>query len=146
MVCKNCQVFIGKDIIHPNDECPHASSFLCRRCHVRGHLTRNCTENWPQWERPTTFEELIPSDIKLRYGITTSTPICYPKARGEPGTEVELNDINEIVIPEDYNLLNDFAIKNKIKVEKVTKPSLEKCIVAIKHWGVSHGYRIVIRS
>lgn len=144
MVCQNCKVFLAKDVLHPNDECPHASSFLCRRCHARGHLTRNCTENWSQWERPTTIEELIPSDIKLRWGITTFTPIHFSKARGEPGTEAELNDINEIFIPEDYNLLNDFAIKNKIKVEKVTKPSLEKCILAIKQWGVAHGFRIII--
>lgn len=145
MVCPNCSVLTGRQITHPNDECPQAASFLCRRCHCRGHLTRNCTEMWPQWERPTTYEELIPPDIKMRYGIRTHTLLTFEEKRGAPGTEQELHDSNEIVIPEDYIQLNEFAIKNKIKVEKVTKPSLDKCIEAIKSWGISHGFRIVIR-
>lgn len=146
MSCQTCRVLVGRDIIHPNNECPQANSFLCRRCHTRGHITRNCTELWPQWERPTTYEELIPPDIKRRYGIQTNTQLNFRgRNRGDPGTEQELNDVNEIVIPEDYNLLNEFAIKNKIKVEKVTKPSLDKCIEAIQQWGVLRGYRIVIQ-
>lgn len=136
---------MGLTIAHPNNECPQAKSFLCRRCHCRGHLTRNCTEQWPQWERPTTYEELIPPDVKLRYKIHTHTPLIFSEKRGSSGTESELHDVNEISIPEDYNLLNEFAIKHKIKVEKVTKPSLDKCIEAIKSWGISNGFRIVIQ-
>jgi hypothetical protein len=146
MQCVNCKKLKGHSIIHTNNECPLAKSILCRRCHHRGHLTSTCIENWAQWERPTTLEELIPADIRKRYGIISHTVLEFPKPRGSEGTDIELGDINEIVIPDDYKLLKDFIESRNIKVEKVTKPSYQDCIKAISSWGITHGYRIVIKN
>ena len=143
MGCPGCKVLTGRDIVHPDNACPQAYSFLCRRCHHHGHMTRHCTDEWPQWERPTTLEELIPPDVKLRYGITTQTEICFKQKRGEPGTEREMNNINEIYIPTNYNELTKFAKMNNIDVETVTKYKEENIIAAIKNWGIQHGYRII---
>jgi len=145
MACPNCKVSTGRELSHSNGECPQAVSFLCRRCNTRGHMTRHCKESWPQWERPTTLEELIPPDIRIRYGITTHTPIVYDTNRGDPGTERELERINEICIPSDYNELIKFTKKYNMNVETVTKPPKENLVAAIKTWGLSHGYRIVER-
>ena len=105
-----------------------------------------CTEAWPQWERPTTLEELIPADLKLRFGIATHTPLTFNYPRGMEGSETELGDINEIEIPENYADLKRFIDRHKIKVEKVTKESHAACMKAVKAWGVTRGYRIVVRS
>jgi hypothetical protein len=144
MSCAICKKFKGKEIFH-DDGCPLGKSVLCRRCHHRGHFTSDCTEDWPQWERPTSLEELIPSDVRKRYGIITHTPISFPVPRGAPGTDVELSAINEVVIPDDYSQLKEFIDTHKIKVEKITKESRFNCMKAIAAWGVSHGYRVVMK-
>ncbi len=143
--CLTCKKFKGKDILHGDDGCPLGKSVVCRRCHHRGHLTSTCTEDWPQWERPTSLEELIPADIRKRYGIITHTPIPFSLSRGQPGTDVELGTINEVIIPDDYSQLKEFIDAHKIKVEKITKESRSNCMKAIAAWGVSHGYRVVMK-
>jgi hypothetical protein len=146
MSCTICQKFKGKSIVHGSDGCPLSHSILCRRCHHRGHLTSHCSEKWPQWERPTTLEELIPADIRKRYGIISHTSLSFPKSRGEPGTETELSSINEVIIPDDYNQLKEFIDTHNIKVEKVTKESRSNCMKAVIAWGIHHGYRIVMKN
>lgn len=143
MVCAGCKVLTGQEVTHPNKECPQAYSFLCRRCNHRGHMTRHCTEEWPQWERPTTLEELIPADVRIRYNIQTHTEIRFEAARGHAGTEREMEGRNEICIPSEYNDLIEFTKKHNMDVETVTKPPKVNLVSAIKHWGVLHGYRIV---
>ncbi len=95
----------------------------------------------PQWERPTSLEELIPADIRLRYGINTHTPVKFQAPRSVD----ELPDINKLVIPEtsNYKELGEFLESHNIKVDKVTKDSREDRINAAKAWGVAHGYRVV---
>lgn len=145
--CKLCLKYIGLAVIHGETGCEFASSVLCRRCHHRGHLSSMCTEAWPQWERPTTLEELIPVDLKLRFGIATHTPLAFSYERGIEGSETELSDINEIEIPENYIALKEFIDKYNIDgVAKKTKESRAACIEAIKKWAVRRGYRIIMRS
>ena len=126
--------------------CDFANSILCRRCHMKGHFTADCSEAWSHWENPTTYEELIPGYIKQRYNITTHTPIEYSLPRGAEGTEQQLHPINEVVIPKDYAKLLDFVSEKGIKVEKVTRPSQSNCIKAVKAWGIERGYRIVLQG
>ena len=106
-------------------------------------MTRHCTEEFPEWERPTTLEELIPPDVKLRYGITSQTVMTFALDRGVNGTEREMDRINEVVMPTEYNDLIKFTKKHNMNVETVTKPPKENLVAAIKNWGVQHGYRIV---
>jgi hypothetical protein len=106
-------------------------------------MTRYCTEEWPQWERPLTLEELIPPDVRIRYNIQSQTEITFPTKRGDPGTEREMDRINEICIPANYNDLIQFTKNHDIDVETVTKPPKENLVAAIKHWGVLRGYRIM---
>lgn len=144
MACPICKKYLGKLLIHPG-ECPQATSVLCRRCHHRGHMTNQCSESrWPQYERPTTLEELIPAYMRARYGITSHTKIEFPTKRSLPDTEHELGEVNTIEVPSDYTQMKEFIDKHGIKVEKVTKESFPKCREAVKAWGISHGYRIIL--
>jgi hypothetical protein len=136
--CPLCLKYKGKRISHGDEGCALGASTLCRRCHHRGHLSVDCTAPHPQWERPTTLEELIPIDIRLRYKINTHTPVSLGLR-----SDCELSDINTVVVPDGFKELSDFVELHGINVEKVTKPGRKALLRAVKAWGVSRGYRIV---
>ena len=151
MSCNNCLTTYGEVVQHDSAGCPLALSILCRRCHHRGHFTSQCDEQWPQWERPTSLEELIPADVRNRYNIHTHTAIDFPLPRG-PDSVHELEPINTIEIPDPFasaadNMeLKEFMAKNKIKAEKITKESRVACLEAVYAWGIAHGKRIVKKN
>ena len=136
--CPLCLKYKGKRIIHGHEGCALGASTLCRRCHHRGHLSADCSASHPQWERPTTLEELIPIDIRLRYKINTHTPVSLA-----PRMSTELSDINTVVVPDGFKELSEFVELHGINVEKVTKPGRKALLRAVKAWGVAHGYRII---
>lgn len=105
-------------------------------------MASECTELWPQYERPTTYEELIPAYLRARYNITTHTTLPFRTPRSLPETSEELADIAMIEVPEEYTLMKEFIDHHRIKVEKITKESITKCREAVMAWGVTHGYRI----
>jgi hypothetical protein len=142
MSCSTCKKWTGRTLVH--EICPLAASMLCKRCLQRGHLTEACTEGRTEWERPSYIEELIPYDVRQRWGLTSMTPITFPLPRGAAGTEKEIASINTIVIPEEYTDLKEFIKEHKIKVEKVTKESKSDCIKAIKAWASTRGYRAIM--
>lgn len=144
MSCTICLKYTGKLTCHNDEGCPLSASLLCRRCHHRGHLASQCTHGCAQWERPTTLEELIPSDIRLRYNITSCTRIPFTNERCTPEAEHELASINTVVIPDDYGQLSEFVKRHKIPVEKTTKAAGNAFIAAIKEWGIKRGLRIVV--
>jgi hypothetical protein len=143
--CAVCLKYTGNTVIHDDGGCALAASILCRRCHHRGHLTTTCTYGVKHWERPTTLEELIPSDLRARYGITTSTRVEFTAPRCTPEAEGEIAPVNTIVIPDDYTQLNEFAKKHKIVVPNMKKKPAEAAILtAIKDWAIHRGIRIVV--
>jgi hypothetical protein len=114
-------------------------------------LSTDCTLLRTQpHERPTTLEELIPADIRLRFGITTHTPVALaPRGAEDAVPEEEIPDMNEIIIPEtsNYKEMGEFIEKYGIKVDnKITKDSRVDRLKAIKAWGVANGYRITQRA
>jgi len=135
----NCLVCIS--VSHSKEECPFASSIICRRCHHRGHWTADCTQSWH--EAPTCLEELIPWSERQRWGITSRTPFPLSAPRGSEEALKELDDINRVVIPSTFKELTALLERYNIKVEKVTKPSEESCMKALKKWAISNGKRLV---
>lgn len=107
-------------------------------------MTEVCNEGRAEHERPTCLEELIPYDVRQRWGLHTMTPIVFSLPSGAVGTESEIASINEIRIPEEYSDIKEFIREHKIKVEKVTKESKTVCIKAIKAWASARGYRAIM--
>jgi hypothetical protein len=136
MNCKLCLKYRGKSITHDDDGCPLGASTLCRRCFHRGHLSVDCTAK--QCERPTTLEELIPIDIRLKYKINTHTLIDHKNYDASM-----IHDINTIDVPDTFKGLSEFVEQYGIVVEKVTKPGCKALLKAVKAWGVARGYRII---
>jgi hypothetical protein len=90
--------------------------------------------------------------LRARYGIQTITPFqsWHSLKRGEKTDEhdtlVELNTINEILIPREFKKLSEFAKERGIVVvTQTTKPSTEGLVDSIIDWGRERGYRILIQ-
>jgi hypothetical protein len=86
---------------------------------------------------------MIPWDERQRWGVTSRTPFTPVLARGSEETERELDDINRVIVPTTFKELTALLEKYNIKVEKVTKPSEESCMKALRKWAVANGKRLV---
>jgi hypothetical protein len=146
-ICNVCVVLKKKETSHDSGGCKYASYVLCERCHVRGHFTRHCEEPWSHWERPATYEEMIPAADKLRYNINTNTYISYTSPRGGDDTEQEHSHGNTHVITDEYPELGIFMKNHKIKPadDKVTKDKYISRVSAIKAWATEQGCRIILQ-
>ena len=69
MICKTCYIWTGISVEH--EECELRATLVCRRCCCSGHSTADC--DYDNIIQPTCLEDLIPNDLKDRYGITTNT-------------------------------------------------------------------------
>jgi hypothetical protein len=106
-------------------------------------LTRDCTAT-VSCEIPTTLEELIPADIRLKYGINTHTTY-----NAKYNSEDIVPDINKITIPEDasYAELGRILEMYKIKVtDKITKETTAARLEALHEWAIARGYRIIMTA
>jgi hypothetical protein len=144
MSCFLCERYRGKKIIHDSAAgCPYRAGAKCTRCLHRGHVSAECTALNPAHVRlPSTLEELIPVDARLRFNIVTHTPLVMPPEL----TDSMIDDINKVVIPDesDYKALGIFMKKHGIVVdEKVTKDTTKSRYAAIQRWGKAHGKRLV---
>ena len=69
MICKTCFTWTGECVEH--EECDLRATLVCRRCCCAGHSTSEC--DYDNMCNPTCLEDLIPLDIKERYGIISNT-------------------------------------------------------------------------
>ena len=80
MPCDTCLLWTGRHVEHA--ECPIKADLVCRRCCGSGHTTSEC--DFAPEIHPTHLEELIPHDVRERYGITTRTEYVRPPVPVEP--------------------------------------------------------------
>jgi hypothetical protein len=104
-------------------------------------MTHHCSEDWAHWERPTCMEELIPQNIRMRYNITSHTPLTFPIPRIVPIHES--HPINQIQIPATYGELKDTIKLYNIKLPGNKKPSSAEYVQALKDWAESTGRTII---
>lgn len=140
--CFLCERYRGKKgVVHDAKGCALRSGVKCSRCNHRGHIDAECSAARSPYVIPSTLEELIPADARLRFKITTHTPFVV-----ETPTEAMISDVNKIIVPDysDYKALGVFMKKYGISVdEKVTKDKKEERIAAIRKWGIANGKRLV---
>jgi hypothetical protein len=80
MPCDTCLLWTGRHVEHA--ECPIKADLVCRRCCGSGHTTSEC--DFAPEIHPTHLEELIPHDVRERYGITTRTEYVRPPVPVDP--------------------------------------------------------------
>lgn len=149
--CSSCLSLTGQIVFH-SDGCPVRSSLLCRRCHVYGHLATECEQLWPHWERPTSLEELIPSDIRQRWGVSSSTPLFFPHSRSETRS-AELSgervayELPILNVPREDSEMRKFMADNSIRrpqamASQKGKISQAENIARIREWAIERGFRV----
>jgi len=145
MTCPTCKELLGLSCTH--SECPVRASFWCSQCSCYGHLPSECDEVTHVW-RPATLEELIPEDVRARWGITTSTYIIWPKA-SLADAEREIAETNTIVVRKNDRAIRDAMKQRKIPtvhamdetVDKEGKPK-DGNIQLLRKWAVNHGKKV----
>jgi hypothetical protein len=135
MTCDICYSYTGFQNVHSATTCPLTSSLFCRRCHTYGHSVSSCKEGLSHWERPTSYEELIPYNVRRRWDIHTSTPLVFDTPRNED-TASEL--AHEIVISLNDKKMRVFMADRGIKTTHQTTQNL----VRIREWAVQRGFKI----
>jgi hypothetical protein len=89
------------------------------------------------WTRPETLEELIPEDVRKRWGIVTHTKIRWPEA-STAVAESEISDLNCISL-----LKKDGVIRKFMKAHKLhTTHKMDDNINNLREWAVQNGKKI----
>lgn len=96
MTCTTCSSTLGITRVH-DGPCPVRASFWCSQCSCYGHRAAECDEARHVW-RPQTLEELIPADVRKRWGITTQTNIIWNTPLTLEDAEREIADLNTIEV------------------------------------------------
>ena len=139
--CLICLRENNGSVIHGTDGCPYAHDTLCDKCGHRGHYAIDCTANVSA--RPVTIEELIPFHLRVRWNITSRTPM-KPRKAGRTATE-EACDANTLIVTDTDTHLRRFVKKYGVPVVKDSpgRHSEGSLHEAIDEWGIRHGYRIL---
>lgn len=129
MPCETCRLWIGKNVEH--ELCPLKADLQCRRCCSAGHSSSECTLNSLSIY-PTYIEELIPSDVKEMYGITTQTMYVKPPKNIEP------HSVRRIEIVNSDKWIREFMRQQHLNTARKREDNLNK----IFEWAHSSGLKI----
>ena len=144
MTCQTCKHTLRLTRTHEDGICPVQASFWCSQCSCYGHQPVDCDEARHVW-RPRTLEELIPADVRERWGIDTETPIVWP---ARPITledaEREIAETNTIEVRY-HGGKPDCRIREVMRQYKIpTVHKMEGNIQKLRSWAVSQGKKVRI--
>jgi hypothetical protein len=137
--CVTCKSVTGLDRFHAG-VCPVRASFWCSQCGCYGHRPAEC-DDVTHVTRPCCLEDLIPPDVRERWGITTRTAIVWSTATLED-KEREVIDENTIEIRYRDGKL-DSRLREVMRGFKIkTVKSLEGNRQVLREWAVGQGKKI----
>jgi hypothetical protein len=122
----------------PDTVCPVRDSIWCSQCSCMGHLPSECSVVTHIW-RPETLEELIPIDVRERWGITTKTRIQWPQDTPPSVIDREISDRNAIDIRYSEGK-QDARVREVMRSLKIpTVHKMEGNIQRIRAWALTQG-------
>jgi hypothetical protein len=93
------------------------------------------------WDRPRTLEELIPADVRERWGIDTQTRILWTKPTLYDA-EQEISENNVIELRYKDGKL-DNKLREYMKSQRVmTVHKMNDNLQILRNWAISHGKKI----
>lgn len=125
---------------HVFETCPFRLSISCPKCCLKGHLASDCMMVIA-WERPKYLEDLIPDEVKLRWSITTKTPIIHTPLRKSHDVTV---GNKEIPMSDTYKIVkHDKKIRTFMKENAIhsTHEQIENMRI-ITDWAIKKGMRV----
>jgi hypothetical protein len=94
--------------------------------------------------RPRTLEELIPEDVRQRWGITTQTHIIWPSTLTLEDKEREIADNNRIEIRYTTRT-RDAAIRAYMRNHDIpTDKRMTDNLICLREWAVARGKKLVL--
>ena len=131
--------------MHDDDDCPVRASFWCSQCGCYGHRPAECDEV-THVTRPRTLEELIPADVRARWGIDTETPLLQVLGTsGEPTLEEcerEIADSNTIEVRYREGS-RDTRIREVMRGLKIaTVHKMEDNLLKLRRFAVANGKKV----
>lgn len=93
-------------------------------------------------DRPIHLEDLIPEDVRGRWGITTATPILWTQPSLED-KEREIADSNTIEIRYREGKSPDAPIREVMRSMKIpTVHKMDGNLIKLRMWAVAHGKKV----
>jgi len=119
------------------------ASLWCTRCWCKGHEATACDESSvPMVEPPKYVEELIPSDVRERWGITLRTPYIPEVPLSMEAKEQMISDNNTILIRYREGK-QDSRIREVMRSLKIpTVHKMDGNITKLRVWAISQGKKV----
>jgi len=131
------------------------ASAWCSRCSCMGHIPVECdTPEVSMVDRPATLEELIPEELRERWGIDTRTEIAWGSAKSTSliVKETEIANINSIEIRYSVKGGREVGLDSQLRkymkangivnatghTEHATTANLQR----LREWAVSQGKKV----
>ena len=146
-LCITCKTSLGLSRFHKESEsCPVQASLWCANCSCYGHTALSC-EHFTHVTRPTTLEELIPADVRARWGIKTRTLIVWPtpSEMSLEDAEREIGEGSVIEIRHSPTLKLDAALRTFMKAQRPKIETVHKMdgnLLKLRMWAVTQGKKI----
>ena len=138
MQCMTCWDLLRVNRSH--DVCPVRQSLWCTQCSCYGHLGADC-DTVTHVTRPRCLEELIPADVRARWGITTETPIEWPAVTLEVAErEIAESNTIEVAYREGRQDNRIREVMRSLKIPTVHK--MEGNIHKLRTWAVANGKKV----
>lgn len=146
MTCFTCKHLLNIEVSHSKGTaCPVRDSIWCSQCSIRGHTALDCTLV-VHVKRPATLEELIPDDVRARWGIQTHTLIVWPTSQTLEDKEREISDANTIEVRFTDGKL-DRSIRDVMRSLKIdTVHKMSDNLNNLRKWAVSNGKKVVLEA
>jgi len=147
MTCATCKNMLG--IVRSHTDCPVRASIWCSQCSCYGHFPSDC-DVVTHVRRPESLEELIPEDVRNRWGITTRTHIVWHTPLTMDTAEREIAESNTIIIRKNDGAIRTFMKQMNIPTahamdrtpEKPGKPSKPGNIQLLRTWAIANGKKV----
>lgn len=139
--CTTCRSTLGLVRTHAAGEtCIVRASLWCSQCGCYGHRPSDCDEV-THVTRPRTLEELIPADVRERWGIVTETPILWAKPTMEEA-EREIDDARIIEVRYRDGKM-DSRIREVMRAYKIpTVHKMDGNLQKLRAWALSQGLKV----
>jgi hypothetical protein len=139
-VCEWCHANLNIRVTHTTATCPAQASQYCVLCGCYGHVSDDCDEK-PHVRRPRTYEELIPEDIRQRWGLTTTTAIVW-RAPTLEDKEREIPDSATVEVRYTKGR-QDNAIRAVMREYSITTVhKMDENLRALRTWAVTNGKKV----
>jgi hypothetical protein len=131
------------------------ASAWCSRCSCMGHIPVECdAADVCMVDRPATLEELIPEELRERWGIDTRTEIAWSPRMGTPliVQETEIANTNSIEIR--YSVKGgremglDAQLRKYMKANGIvnatghTEHATAANLMRLREWAVAQGKKV----